>query len=92
MQRPPDPPDLIDRQTPRETKTCDSCRHAEPGPGPDKITCFGGPPQCLLVAAREDQFGRLQMKLEMVRPQIALGTRACALHESKIRIATLAAN
>ncbi len=72
-------------QLPADFKTCDTCKWGEPEKD-GSIACFGVPPTPVLIGAKPDNFGRVQMAVELLRPKLKKGTRACRLHESKIQI------
>ena len=68
-------------------KTCGSCKFGQIVPQElGKLTCFGAPPTPVVIAAGRDQLGRTSMQIELIRPQVSVNERACALHEQRIHI------
>lgn len=66
---------------PEEFKTCDTCLHGVKQKD-GGIICFGAPPTPVVLGTRPARFGAgVEMQLDILRPRLPPGTRACGRHE-----------
>lgn len=61
-------------------KRCGNCLHAH-RLDLKSIQCWGVPPTPIVVGGRPDALGRLQMQVELMRPQLQATEKACGQWE-----------
>lgn len=63
-------------------KSCGNCLWAR-NPEGQFIECWGAPPNPYVMAMGQDQLGRAQMRVELIRPRLAKTTPYCGKWEAK---------
>ena len=72
-------------EIPSEHKLCDTCKFGE-SEIDGTVTCFGAPPTPCVVGMQPGPGGRNAFAVELLRPKLRKGTRACRLYETKITL------